>query len=127
MRGMLLFLLFWLLNAAVLGAALLILHFAYQRLGGDFGLKNWRSELPTAMVVALLFTLIRNGMLVFGAADPTGRGTVALFGLGLFVIAGAYRATHLLEMEKLEVGLVSTVFLVVYLLGLFAILRIIGK
>ena len=66
-------------------------------------------------------------MQVFGLADPTGRGTVALFGLGLFVIAGAYRATHLLEMEKLEVGLVPIVFLLIYLLGWFAVLSTIGR
>ena len=105
-----LFLLFWLLNAGILAASLGVLRLIYRVLGTDSGLRGWKGEVPTAIVAALVFTLVGNGIQVFGANDPTGRATFALFALGLFIIGGIYKVTHLLEMDKLQPTLISVLF-----------------
>ena len=116
-----LFLLLWLLNAGMLAASLGVLRPICRVLGAHSGLKGWKGEIPTVIVAALVFTLVGNGIQVFGANDPTGRATVALFALGLFAIGGIYKVTHLLEMDELQPTLISVLFagIRIFIWGLF--------
>jgi hypothetical protein len=115
------FALLWALNSVLLAASLGLLRFAYSRLGGEFGLKGWRSELGTLLVASLLFTLIGNGVHVFGDAGAMARAGAALYALGLVVLMLVYRLTHILEMEKLDAGIVPVVFAGLHLVTWFAL------